>query len=133
MAERYFEPAEVEALIPALSEAMTGIMAAHREAAGVRELMRAEQQRIGLWGGGVIDQAAWRAWRERLDSLGTSVQAGVEAITRLGGATKDLDLGLVDFPHLRQGQVVNLCWRHGERAIAFWHGLDEGFAARKPL
>ena len=46
---------------------------------------------------------------------------------------KDLGLGLVDFAHLRDGRVVNLCWRYGEQRITHWHGLDEGYTARKPL
>ena len=45
----------------------------------------------------------------------------------------DLSLGLVDFLHLRNGREVNLCWKYGEREIRHWHGLDEGYAARKPL
>ena len=56
-----------------------------------------------------------------------------EDVARLGGVTKDLEAGLVDFPHLRDGDVVNLCWKHGETSIEHWHGLDEGFAKRKPL
>jgi len=41
--------------------------------------------------------------------------------------------GLVDFPHLRDGEEVHLCWKCGEDEIRHWHGLDEGYAARKPL
>ena len=133
VSERYFAPEEVATLIPALTETMGDMMAAHREAGTVRDEMRQDQQRIGLAGGAALDQAAWQGWRVRLEALGARVQAGMEAIAGLGGATKDLDLGLVDFPHLRDGRVVNLCWKHGEREIRFWHGLDEGFAARKPL
>jgi hypothetical protein len=44
-----------------------------------------------------------------------------------------VDLGLVDFPHVREGRVVNLCWKYGEREIRFWHGLDEGYTGRKSL
>jgi hypothetical protein len=40
---------------------------------------------------------------------------------------------LVDFPHLRRGEEVNLCWKYGEREIRHWHGLDEGYSGRKPL
>jgi hypothetical protein len=54
-------------------------------------------------------------------------------IQALGGVIKDLALGLVDFPHLREGRTVNLCWRYGEQRVTHWHGLDEGYAARKPL
>jgi hypothetical protein len=133
VADRYFTPAEVEALIPALTEIMSDVMAAQAEATAVRERLHAEQERISMSGGGVIDHAAWRQGRDDLGQIGQRIQARLEDIAELGGVTKDLGLGLVDFPHLRNGKVVNLCWKHGERSIEYWHGLDEGFATRKPL
>ena len=61
----------------------------------------------------------------------------IQEIQALGGVIKDLETGLVDFPGRgpgeHRGRVVNLCWRHGEAAVEFWHGMDEGFAQRKPL
>jgi hypothetical protein len=57
----------------------------------------------------------------------------VEEIQEHGVQVKDLDLGLLDFPAIRDGDVVLLCWRLGEEEIAFWHGTDEGYAGRKPL
>ena len=52
----------------------------------------------------------------------------------MGGVVKDLETGLVDFPGRGPaGPVVNLCWKLGEAAVRFWHGMDEGFAQRKPL
>jgi hypothetical protein len=39
----------------------------------------------------------------------------------------------VDFPARRKGEQVFLCWRLGEEEIRYWHGLQEGFAGRKPL
>jgi hypothetical protein len=131
--ERYFSPAEVEALIPALTEIIDDVKAAQTEAMQTRERLQAEQERIAMSGGGVIDRDAWRDGKARLDRLAARVRERLEEIARLGGTPKDLALGLVDFPHLRDGKVVNLCWKHGERSIEYWHGLDEGFAARKPL
>ena len=46
---------------------------------------------------------------------------------------KDIDEGLVDFPALRDGEEILLCWRLGEDEITHWHGLEEGFAGRKRL
>jgi hypothetical protein len=46
---------------------------------------------------------------------------------------RDLDRGLVDFPALRDGREVYLCWEEGESEIAFWHEPDTGFAGRRPL
>lgn len=57
----------------------------------------------------------------------------VETIQRHGCIVKDIDLGLLDFPALRGGQLVNLCWKLGEPDIKYWHAVDEGFSSRKPL
>jgi hypothetical protein len=46
---------------------------------------------------------------------------------------KDLERGLVDFPALREGREVFLCWEKGENEIEFWHDLDSGFPGREPL
>ena len=133
MAERYFSVADVEALIPALSRLMKRVMTANAEAAEVKTRLQGEQQRIALAGGGVLDRRAWRADLERIERLTAEMQQGLGEIVELGGAPKDLGLGLVDFLHLREGREVNLCWKYGEREIRHWHGLDEGYAGRKPL
>ena len=133
MADRYFTPREVEALIPALARLMHEAMTAHRKAAALRERLRAEQARITLAGGGVLDRAQWRADTGRIAELSERMRKDLEKVVELGGAPKDLGLGLVDFPHLRDGREVNLCWKYGEREIRHWHGVDEGYAGRKPL
>lgn len=133
MAERYFTPREVEALIPALTEIMERVMDAHRQVVALGERMQEEQRRIAVAGGGLIDRARWKADRARLEQLTAVVQEGLREVMAMGGVPKDLALGLVDFPHLRGGRVVNLCWKYGEREIRWWHGLDEGYAGRKPL
>jgi hypothetical protein len=133
MADRYFVPEEVERLIPQLTECMRRVMAAQAAAQEAQQWLDAEQQRITTSGGGVLDQVAWRQRRDRVETGTRELRQGVEEIQGLGGVIKDLGLGLVDFAHLREGRVVNLCWRYGERRITHWHGLDEGYAARKPL
>jgi hypothetical protein len=133
MPERHFTPAEVEALIPQLTAIMERVMAAHTEATARGERLRAVRERIQMAGGGLVDRAAWREDAEVLERSMNAVREGLGEIQSLGGVPKDLGLGLVDFPGLRGGQTVNLCWKYGERAIRFWHGLDEGYAARKPL
>lgn len=133
MSERHFEPAEVERLLPELTRIVARLLEARGEATAARERLQAEQQRIGIAGGGILDQAAWRRDAERIATQGRTMEAALKEIAALGGTVKDLDLGLVDFPHLRDGRTVNLCWKYGERSVGYWHGLDEGYAARKPL
>ncbi|HUJ11905.1 MAG TPA: DUF2203 domain-containing protein [Verrucomicrobiae bacterium] len=50
-----------------------------------------------------------------------------------GVQIKDLDRGLVDFPHIREGREVFLCWELDEEDIEFWHDLDAGYAGREKL
>lgn len=63
---------------------------------------------------------------ERLDAL-------VHAILETGALIKDINIGLLDFPALRDGREVYLCWQYGEGEIAFWHEVDAGFAGRQPI
>lgn len=133
MPDRYFTRKEVEALIPALEEIMGTVIPAHRELTELREALKEDQRRVALTGGARIDRHAWQARARRMAALGSEVETGLGRILELGGVPKDLGLGLVDFPHLRAGNVVNLCWKYGEHEIRYWHGLDEGYAARKPL
>ena len=57
----------------------------------------------------------------------------VHRVQATGAVLKDLDLGLIDFPALRDGREVYLCWKFGEDRIRYWHDLDSGFAGRQPL
>ena len=57
----------------------------------------------------------------------------INRIESYGCVMKDLDLGLLDFPALRDGSPVFLCWKSGETEIAHWHGTDENFYDRKTL
>jgi hypothetical protein len=133
VAERYFTPEEVEGLIPRLTNSMQRVMSGQAAARQARAWLEAEQERITLSGGGVVDQDTWRARRERLEASTRTLQEAIQEIQDAGGVVKDLGLGLVDFAHRRDGRIVNLCWRYGEQRITHWHGLDEGYAARKPL
>ena len=133
MADRYFERHDVEKLIPALTRAMDTVRTAHMEAESERERQRREEQRITMSGGGMIDRAAWKAGTERRQRLTAVIQQALQEIADMGGVPKDLELGIVDFLHVRDGREVNLCWKYGEREIRFWHGLDEGYSARKTL
>ena len=61
---------------------------------------------------------------ERLDTLVRQIQA-------TGALFKDINLGLLDFPALKDGREVYLCWKFGEGDIAFWHEIEAGYAGRQ--
>ena len=63
---------------------------------------------------------------EKLDAL-------VHLIQDTGVLIKDINIGLLDFPALRDGREVYLCWQYGEGEIAFWHEVEGGFAGRQSI
>jgi hypothetical protein len=72
------------------------------------------------------NRPAARALIEELDAI-------VQEIEDSGAHLKDVQLGLVDFPSEREGEIVYLCWQFGEPEVAFWHRMEEGFSGRQPL
>lgn len=61
------------------------------------------------------------------------MHAALQRIMRKGIQIKDIDRGLVDFPSLRDGREVFLCWELDEDDIEFWHDLEAGYAGRERL
>ena len=66
-------------------------------------------------------------------ALAAEFQRCYEGLTALGVSVKDVDSGLLDVPSIRNGEDVLLCWRLGEPAVEWWHGVDDGLAGRRPV
>jgi len=136
VSERLFTPDEVDRLIPRLTELMEFAIDRYRQTRALQERLREERARVAASGGERLDAKDWKARAERLDGLGIEMRLILQEVSALGGVVKDLETGLVDFPGRGpdgRGAIVNLCWKLGEDAVRFWHGMDEGFANRKPL
>ncbi len=128
-----FTLAEAEKLLPSVDRLLR--KAVELKAGYVTEERTFEsfQRRIAMSGGMVVDRTEVRHARERRDEAAASLRSVIEEVQELGCVVKDLDMGLVDFPTFFQGREVYLCWKLGEPSIAFWHGVDEGFAGRKAI
>ena len=70
---------------------------------------------------------------EALRALAAELTGAVERVNGFGCLVKDVELGLVDFYAMVEGEPAFLCWQYGERAISHWHPLEEGYRARKPI
>jgi hypothetical protein len=130
--DRTFTPDEAnKALgeVQPLAERLTGL----RER--MRELGSSQSKLVIAIGGNGVGHAAGDldAAQSELAELATAAAACVHELTALGVLVKDADLGLLDFPALRDGVPVLLCWHVGEAAVEYWHGYEEGFAGRKPI
>ncbi|HJW66987.1 MAG TPA: DUF2203 domain-containing protein [Gaiellaceae bacterium] len=132
MAERHFTPEEANALLGQVRPVAESLVA-HRRAFTVAAARRARLTQRISGNGGDFDPQEPSELDEQLQREAEAVAGAVEELQALGVLVKDLDRGLVDFPALRDGEEVLLCWQVGEGEVAYWHGLEEGFAGRKPL
>ena len=129
---RHFTPKEANDELREIRPLVEELVA-HR-----REQQRFQGERVELaakiaGNGGGIDSQAIADLEEAERRERIEVARCVDAIHGRGAIVKDVDEGLVDFPALRHGEEILLCWRLGEDEVAHWHGLEEGFAGRKQL
>jgi hypothetical protein len=129
---RHFTPEEAN---DALSEVKPLVerMVEHRRA-HVAALARQEELEGRIRGnGGGIPPATLAAAAAEVDSEARELERAIDAILELGVEVKDIDAGLIDFPALRHGETVLLCWHLGEDEIRYWHTVEGGFAGRREL
>jgi hypothetical protein len=124
---------EAERLLPEIETIIRDAVSCKTQYQEAEEALQSFAQRVAMQGGVVVDRAAVLQNRAQRDRHGEGLKAAIEKIQEYGCVIKDLDIGLVDFPTLFRGQEVYLCWKMGESGIRYWHGVDEGFAGRKPI
>jgi hypothetical protein len=129
---RHFTPEEAnDALVEVrpLVERMVAHRRAHSEA-----LERQEELEVRIRGnGGGIPPAQLAAAAAEVEREARLLARVIDEIAEHGAEVKDLDEGLIDFPALRRGETVLLCWKLGEDEIRYWHAVEDGFAGRQPL
>jgi hypothetical protein len=108
-------------------------MVAHRREAATLLSRRAGLTSTIAGNGGDLDPGELARVEADIAEEAKGVAQCVNQIHGLGAQVKDADEGLVDFPALREGEEVLLCWKVGEDEIGFWHGLEDGFAGRRPV
>lgn len=90
-------------------------------------------ERIFLYGGMLVNVRACIARKAEREKAIQSAKDTLSEINAIGVQVKDLDIGLLDFPCMVNGEVVLLCWKMGEPTITHWHGTEEGYAGRRPI
>jgi hypothetical protein len=130
---RTFTVAEAETLLPVLESLLRSAIEAKNLIEEVDAEMQALASRVFLNGGTMVNiVVAARRKAEREKALQKAKDAVAE-IDAMGVQVKDLDIGLLDFPCMVGEEVILLCWKLGEKGITHWHGMEEGFAGRKPI
>jgi len=133
MADRTFTLDEAQSLLPVLESLLRTAINAKKVVDEADAEQQALQHRVFLSGGMFLDivpLARRKAERAKAEQRAKDALAEIDSI---GVQVKDLNIGLLDFPCAVEGQLILLCWKLGEKAITHWHGVQEGFAGRKPI
>ena len=124
---KLFTIEEANALLPTVRQIVAKIQRLHASILGSQEAARNAASGAQFGGGGMAGGTKY------VTDL-TLLAETVGQLEALDVQLKDFARGLIDFPTMRDGQVVLLCWQLGEGdSLEWWHELETGFAGRKPL
>ncbi len=124
---KLFTVEEANSLLPSVKPIVKAIQRSHRRLISLENAAKHAAEGAEFGGGGMTDGMHYA---QLLVDL--SLQTG--QLDALGIQLKDYGQGLIDFPSMRDGRVVLLCWKADEGdQLAWWHDIEAGFAGREPL
>ena len=124
---------QAQTLLPVLKSLLKRAMDAKQEIQLIDKDLEDLKHRVFLSGGLFVDVAGMVRRRAQREKELQAIKDSIAEIDAIGVQVKDLDVGLLDFPCQVDDEIVLLCWKYGEDKIEFWHGMEEGFAGRKPI
>jgi len=130
MADRTFTPDEANSALDQvrpLAERMVELRAR------LGELEDEQREVVRIVAGNGSGEGVGDARTPEFTKLARELQDVVDELTSIGIQLKDADTGLLDFPAVRDGEDVLLCWSVGEPAVEWWHGLEDGYAGRQRI
>lgn len=122
--QRHYTAVEANAVTPRIRALVHRLQAAKRT-------LSAEGFDSGFAALAEVSGGAY-AGRTRAEAV-VKAALGFEALEALEVVVRDLESGLIDFPALRDGREVYLCWHVDEAAVGHWHSPESGYAGRLPL
>lgn len=120
-------------MLPVLESLLRASMEAKEEIEAIDRDFSSLGEQIFINGGTRVDVVIWAKRRAERDKSLEKAKNALSEINAVGVQVKDLDIGLLDFPCEVEGEIILLCWKMGEETITHWHGMEEGFAGRKPV
>jgi hypothetical protein len=122
---RHYTLEQATAAMPWVRERLERLRASHAQM-GDEEARSALSDAAPGNGGGEPGQVVSEGFRE--------LRSALMELQEMEIVLRDLERGLVDFPAMRDGREVYLCWvEQEEDEIAYWHDIEAGFAGRQPL
>jgi hypothetical protein len=130
---RFFTLEQAEKVLPDVDSAIRRVMSLKAEYEVLQSEWQRFSERLVATGGMRVDRSRVMEQKDSREEAARALKQAVDKVHEFGCVVKDLDIGLIDFPTLFQGEEVYLCWKLGEVGIRFWHGVNEGFRGRKPI
>lgn len=131
--DRNFTLDEAQTLLPVLESLLRRAIDGKQQLQEFEAEFDALKSRIFLAGGTLVDVAGVARRKHERERVLQRIKDVLAEIDSIGVQVKDLDIGLLDFPCIVEGETILLCWKLGEPAIAHWHNMEEGFKGRKPI
>ena len=122
---RYFTVDQANRALVLVKRIVGDVLGDYQRVLDLQEVLEAHQH------AGEAERA--QQTQERIIELVKRLQGCSDELIELGAEMKDWSTGVVDFPTLAGGQEVQLCWRHGEESILFWHRSDDGCGCRRDI
>ncbi|MBD3299466.1 MAG: DUF2203 family protein [candidate division Zixibacteria bacterium] len=125
MFEKHFTVEEANELLPHVASVFERVHSIREELGQVKEHLGELHQAVP--GNGGSEKGAELVTKSEI------IAQLIAGLQEKGIQVKDIDIGLVDFPHMRDAKEVFLCWKLGEKSIGFWHDIETGYRGRQPL
>jgi hypothetical protein len=124
---KLFTIEEANSLLPSVRPIVKSIQRSHRRLTSFQTTANHAAAGAESGGGGMVQGPKYAR-------LLVDLSLGAGQLESLGVQLKDYSQGLIDFPSMRDGRVVLLCWKADEGdELEWWHDLEAGFGGRQPL
>src|ERR1700730_6610759 len=118
---------EANSLLPSVRPIIKSIQRSHRRLTSFGKRAKRAAEGAERGGGGMVQGPQYAR-------LLIALSLGAGQLESLGVQLKDYSQGLIDFPSMRDGRVVLLCWKADEGdQLEWWHDLEAGVGGRQPI
>ncbi len=125
LGKRYFSVSQANDALVLVRRIVNDVSGHYENVLNCQEALEAGES----WGTGENDREAQGEIIQRIEML----QACADELIDVGAELKDWATGQVDFPAMRGGREICLCWRRGDSAVDHWHEMNESCTARRRI
>tara|TARA_B100001245_G_scaffold224714_1_gene198707 strand:- start:543 stop:941 length:399 start_codon:yes stop_codon:yes gene_type:complete len=132
MSKQYFTVQEANELTSFLEETFQNLISLNQKSQDLDSQINSINNKLGSNGSNTVHQTLTTLTSERNKTSGL-MEEHLNSINQKGILVKSIEQGLVDFPSIKDGREIYLCWNMGEESIDYWHEIDSGYSGRQPI